>query len=392
MLEYNKDKRVLIINQTVTIDDLLTFDDGIWLKDIIYFDKTLNRIIIDTDIVIEESATLILNNSRIKLLGNYISVKHGTSFIIGSDSPYESTDIDFNNCELCCYPNVNLNIKNSKIASKRNWQLNIEQLFSIINTSINFRINNNSKTNMIMKNITLENNGNITSMSEDVVFHNLKSNIAKDILCSPRNGNKSIVLYESEISNFNYIATNRFLTKTEMVNIFIKSKTIENISYNIEKINPIDNITVTHEVLFKGKFLTIKNGVVDYNHNGTYDITDKDNNLVGKLLIVNGSITDYVPYYLNNRKIFPLIVGNNLFTIDTNTDFNNFIYVSLDNTTKTTDNILIERMIRDMSIEQNNNYKDVINLLHHIVETSGKPIKVTPPLIINSRGGTKIMM
>lgn len=392
MLEYNKDKRVLIINQTVTIDDLLTFDDGIWLKDIIYFDKTLNRIIIDTDIVIEEAATLILNNSRIKLLGNYISVKHTASFIIGSDSPYELTDIDFNSCDLYCYPNVNLNIKNSKITSKKNWELSIEQLLSVVNSSINFKINNNSKTTMIMKNVTLENNGSITSMSEDVVFHNLKSSYTKDILCTPKNENNSIVIYDSDVSNFNYIATNRFLTKTEMVNIFIKSKTIENISYNIEKINPIDNITVTHEVLFKGKFLTIKNGVVDYNHNGTYDITDKDNNLVGKLLVVNGSITDYVPYYLNNKKIFPLIVGNNLFTIDTNTDFNNFIYVSLDNTTKTTDNILIERMIRDMSIEQNNNYKDVINLLHHIVETSGKPIKVTPPLIINSPGGTKITM
>ena len=74
-----------------------------------------------------------------------------------------------------------------------------------------------------MKNIILENNGNITSLSEDVVYHNLKSNIAKDILCTPKNENNSIVIYDSEVSNFNYIATNRFLTKTEMVNIFIKS-------------------------------------------------------------------------------------------------------------------------------------------------------------------------
>lgn len=392
MLEYDKDKRVLLIKQTVTINDLLTFDDGIWLKDIIYFDKTLNRIIIDTDIVVDEEATLILNNSRIKLLGNYISVKHNASFIVGSDSPFESTDIDFNNCDLYCYPNITLNIKNSKLTSRKNWDLSIEQLLSVVNTSINFKINNNNKTNMIMKNIILENNGNVTSLAEDIVYHNLKSNYTRDILCTPKNENNSIVIYDSEISNFNYIATNRFLTKPEMVNIFIKSKTIENISYNIEKINPIDNITITHEVLFKGKFLTVKNGVMDYTHNGIYDIIDKDNNLIGKLTIVNGIIEQYLPYYFNNKITFPLTIGNGLFTIDTNTDFNNFIYVSLDNTTKVTDNILIERMIRDMSIEQNNNYKDVINLLHHIVETSGKPIKVTPPLIINSPGGTKITM
>jgi hypothetical protein len=392
MLNYNKDKKVLTINQTVTINDLLTFGDGIWLRDIIYFDKILNRIIIATDIVIEETATLILNNSRIKLLGNYISVKHNASFIIGSDSPFESTDIDFNNCDLYCYPNVNLNIKNSKITSKKNWELSIEQLLSVVNTSINFKIINNSKTNMIMKNITLENNGNIISMSEDVVFHNLKSNYTRDILCTPRNENNSIVLYDSDISNFNYIATNRYLTKTDMVNIFIKSKTIENISYTIEKINTIDNITIVHEVLLRGKFLAVKNGVIDYNHNGIYDITDKDNILLGKLVVINGIVEQYIPYYFNNKITFPLSIGNGLFTIDTNTDFNNFIYVSLDNITKTTDNILIERMIRDMSIEQNNNYKDVINLLHHIVETSGKPIKVTPPLIINSPGGTKITM
>lgn len=386
MIKYDTKQKALIVTGVVTLDTLLDLSTSYFS-----YSYSKNRLTVNKNIIIEENATLNLSGANIGFNADYISIKDNGSLLLGSPT-LSNTNIILNDCGVYAYASAEIITNNVEITSTVSWDLTITNKFNLYNTTINFEIVNNSKLNMVIENLTCTGNGKVISLADNVIYTNLAVNTPGKPLVNVKSANKNIYLYNptivGEVPN---IASNTAIPTGTTVNVIVRGSH-DFPTYGIENIANKGNVVLTHELLLKGKFIAVSGNTVDYKHNGTYDIMDNTNAKIGILVVADGIINQYVPYYLNKKFTFPLTIGNNLFSVTKDIGMENIFYVGLDNNLKPIDNILIERMINNMNVEINNNHRDITNLLHHMVETSGKPIKVTPPITINTCGGSKIII